>query len=155
MRCLLVVEQFSLLVLVLPVIGADDVDQVAQLVEARVDALSDALLESLANFAFGAEAPGGARAGIVGGEQGGAAGVVADGDDLVQHALLEFAVLPALADLVDGEHLDLPKRLEPLAAGESAREAVADVAQKEEELLVAAAHGLLERQLAQHAAEQV
>src|SRR5439155_17799884 len=135
--------------------GANHVDEVAQLVQARVDALADALLEGLAHLALGAEAPRRARARIVGGEQRGTAGVVADGDDLVEHALLELAVLPALADLVDGEHIDLPQRLEPFAAGQPAREAVADVAQEEEELLVAAAHALLESQLAQHGAQQV
>src|SRR5207244_9345418 len=138
------------LVLVLAMVGTDDVDQVAQLVQARVDALPDALFEGLADLALGAEAPGRAGARIIGREQRGAAGVVADRDDLVEHALLELAVLPALADLVDGEHLDLPQRLEPLPAGEAAGEAVADVAQQEEELLVAAADPLAQGQLAEH-----
>src|SRR5262245_106555 len=110
---LLIFEQLALLVLVLAVVGTHHVDEVAQLVEPRVDALPDALLERLAGLAFGAEAPGSAGARIVGGEERGAAGVVADGDDLVEHALLELAVLAALADLVDGEHLDLAQRLEP------------------------------------------
>src|SRR5438445_208997 len=154
MGCLLIVEQLALLVLVLAVVGTKDVHEVAQLVEARVDALPDALLERFPRLAFRAEAPGSAGARIVRRQQGGAAGVVADRDDLVEHALLELAVLAALADLVDGEHLYLPERLEPLAAGEAAREAVADVAEQEEELLVAAAHAFAQRQLAQHGGEK-
>ncbi|HYZ89335.1 MAG TPA: hypothetical protein VE620_08590, partial [Myxococcales bacterium] len=62
MRVLLVLEQLALLVLVLPMIGADDVDEVAQLVQARVDALPHALLERFAHLSVGAEAPGRAGA---------------------------------------------------------------------------------------------
>src|SRR5207237_1327069 len=93
MGCLLIVEQLALLVLVLAVVGTKDVHEVAQLVEARVDALPDALLERFPRLAFRAEAPGSAGARIVRRQQGGAAGVVADRDDLVEHALLELAVL--------------------------------------------------------------
>ena len=57
MGCLLIVEQLALLVLVLAVVGTKDVHEVAQLVEARVDALPDALLERFPRLAFRAEAP--------------------------------------------------------------------------------------------------
>jgi len=103
---LLLALSLSLFVFTGTVVGTFDLDHVAEIEQARVDARSDALLEVLPRLAFGAVGPLRARAGIIGREQGGALRVVADAHDLVEDALLEFA-LPALADLVDGEDFDL------------------------------------------------
>src|SRR5712664_2577317 len=144
------------LMVVLALVGPIDVDQVAHLVQPAVDAGADALLEVFGALSVGPEFPArGARARIIRGQQRGAPGVVADADDLVEHALLELAVLAALADLVDGQHVDLPQRLQPLARGEAAGEAVADVGEQEEEFLVPPPHSLAGGELAQHGAEQV
>ena len=87
--------------------------------EPAEDPWSHALLEVFGALSVRLELPVvGVRARIVGREQGGAAGVVADAEDLVEDALLELAVLAPLADLVDGEHVHLAYRLEPLTRRE-------------------------------------
>src|SRR3954471_7410074 len=151
-----VVASLAGIVLHLPLVGTGDVEQVAHLVQPGEDARANPRFQVFRGLAVGAELPaGGARPRIVGGEQRGAAGVVADADHLVEDALLELAVLAALADLVDGEDVHLAQRLQPFSRGEAAGEAVADVGEEQEELLVPAAHALPRRQLAQHGGEQV
>src|SRR5512140_1637868 len=116
-----VVARLSGIMLDLPLVGTGDVDQVAHLVQPGEDARPHPLLQVLRRLAVGAELPaGGSGPGVVGREQGGTSGVVADADDLVEHSLLELAVLAALADLVDGQHVHLAQRLQPLARGETA-----------------------------------
>src|SRR5205085_3545905 len=146
---LLLAHDLAHFVLLLAVVGSEHVHRVAEVEQARVDARADPLLQRLANLALGAVGPGRARARMVGREQGGALGVVADAQDLVEDALLELPVLAALPDLVDGEDLHLAQGLEPLARGEAAGKPVAEVGEEEEEFLVAAADALAERQLAE------
>src|SRR5438067_13685489 len=160
-RCLSVIGMLLLahdlahFVLFLAVVGSEHVHGVAQVEQARVDARADPLLQRLANLALGAVGPGRARSRVIGREQGGALGVVADAQDLVEDALLELPVLAALADLVDGEDLHLAQGLETFARGEAAREPVSDVREQEEELLVAAADAFAQGELAEHRAEKV
>src|SRR5207249_1422287 len=81
---------------------------------------SHALLEIFGALSVRLELPvESARARIVRREQRGAPGVVANAEDLVEDALLELAVLAALADLVDGQYVHVTQRLEPLARGDA------------------------------------
>jgi len=142
--------------LVLPLVRSIDIDEIAHFVEPAENPRSHALLEIFRALPVRLELPvESARARIVRREQRGAAGVVANAEDLVEDALLELAVLAALADLVDGQYVHVTQRLEPLARGETAREAVADVGKEQEELFVATAYGFFRRQLPQNRREQV
>src|SRR5256885_2318905 len=152
---LLLAQDLAHFVLLLAVVGSEHVHRVAEVEQARVDARADPLLERLADLALGAVGPRRARWRVIGREQGGALGVVADAQDLVEDVLLELPVLAALADLVDGEDLHLAQWLEPFARGEAAGEPVADVREQEEEFLVTPPDALAQRQLAEHGAEQV
>src|SRR3954471_2890273 len=152
---LLLAQDLAHFVLLVAVVGTEHVHRVAEVEQARIDARADPLLERLADLALGAVRPGRAGPRVVGREQGGALGVVADAEDLVEDVLLELAVLAALPDLVDGEDLDLAQRLEPFARGEPAGEPVPDVREQEEEFLVASPDALVQRQLAEHRAEQM
>src|SRR5256885_10281070 len=152
---LLLAPDVAHFVLLLAVVRSEHVHRVAEVEQARVDARAHALLERLADFALGAVGPGRAGTRVVGREKGRALGVVADAEDLVEDTLLELAVLAALADLVDGEDFHLAQRRKPFAGGDCAGEPVADVGEQEEELLVAPADALAQRQLSEHGAEQV
>src|SRR5438874_1446148 len=152
-------QRLLLDVALLVVLGAPvarvHLDDVGHLLDARIDARPDPRLQVLRRLPVGLELPERSVGRIVGGEQRRPRGVVADADDLVEDALLELAVLPALADLVDGEHVHLPQGLEPFARREPVGKPVPDVREQEEELLVPPAHPLARRQLAEHRRQEV